>query len=144
MSGGTDFSEDPLYAPDVTREELLASMPEDVKQALPQFAWSVEGLWKLERPIEDFPVDRFTWLLDLPMWRWRGRRWQISMQDVLSDPEQYRAHHERSERTDTRYPIHVTFHNDRWIILDGYHRLLKTLSRGRANIKAVQVQANDF
>jgi hypothetical protein len=109
MSGGTDFSEDLLYAPDVTRVELLASMPEDVKQALPPFAWSVEDLWKLDRPIEDFPVDRFTWLLDLPMWRWRGRRWQISMQDVLSDPEQFREHYEKSERADTRYPIHVTF-----------------------------------
>jgi hypothetical protein len=141
---GSRADEDPLSVPDVSPEELLESMPPDVMQALPRFAWSVEDLWKLERPSETFPVDRFAWLIDLPIWRWRGRRWQISMRDVLDHPEQYRAHHEKSERSDARYPIHVTFHNGRWIILDGYHRLLKTLSRGQAIIKVVRVQADDF
>jgi hypothetical protein len=34
---------------------------------------------------------------------------------------------EKAMRADTRYPIHITFSNGRWMILDGYHRLLKTL-----------------
>ena len=119
-------------------------MPADVKHALPSFAWSVDELWKLKLPIEDFPVERFSWLLELPIWRWRGKRWQVSMREVLDDPNRYRAHHEKSERTDTRYPIHVSFHNGRWIILDGYHRLLKTLSREERTIKAVNVRAQDL
>jgi hypothetical protein len=39
-----------------------------------------------------------------------------------------------------RYPIHVTLHNGRWIILDGYHRLLKTLLKDASTIKVMKVR----
>ena len=66
------------------------------------------------------------------------------MRDVLSNPETYQAHHAKAERADTTYPIHITLHNDRWIILDGYHRLLKTLLCGNSTIKVVKVRAEDL
>jgi hypothetical protein len=133
-----------LDAPQVSREELLASMPLRVRRAFPQFDWTEEALWRLQLPVEELPVETFDWLLDLPIWRWQGRRFQISMQDVLSDPAQYRAHHEKAERADTAHPIHVTWYRRRWVILDGYHRLLRTIVEGRRTIKAVKVRAEDL
>jgi hypothetical protein len=135
---------DPLAAPSVTSEELLASMPPRVRAALPRFAWSEEALWRLDLPVEDVPVESFAWLLDLPLWRWRGRRFQISLRDVLSDPERYRAHWEKAERADTAYPIHVIRHRGRWVILDGYHRLLRTLTRGDSTVRVMKVSAADL
>lgn len=144
MGDGIDPNGDPLYAPDVSPELLIDSMPEDIKQAFPSFGWSEEGLWSLDLPVEEFTVDRFSWLLDLPIWRWQGRRWQVSMRDVLNDAGRYRAHHEKAEQTNTRYPIHASFHNGRWVILDGYHRLLKTLTHGESTIPVVSVRAEDL
>jgi hypothetical protein len=119
---------DPLDAPRVTREQLLAAMPPRVREAFPdpaQFTWTDAALWRLDLPVAEVPLATFAWLLDLPIWRWAGRRFQLSLNDVLRNPERYRAHVEKAERADTAYPIHVTWHNDRWVILDGYHRLLK-------------------
>ncbi len=140
----------PLEAPRVTREQLLESMPQRVRKAFPDprefplFGWTEETLWRLDLPVEEVPVSTFDWLLDLPIWRWEGRRFQLSLNDVLRDPERYRAHREKAERADTRYPIHVTRHNSRWVILDGYHRLLKSLIRGAPTICVVKVWAEDL
>jgi hypothetical protein len=106
--------------------------------------WTEEALWQLDLPVEEIPVATFDWLLDLPIWRWEGRRFQLSLQDVLRDPARYQAHIQKAELADTRYPIHVTFHNGRWIILDGYHRLLKSLLNGASTIKAMKVRAADL
>lgn len=134
----------PLDAPRITPEQLRASMPPRIREAFPPFGWTEETLWRLDLPVEAIPVSTFDWLLDLPIWRWQSRRFQLSLTDVLNNPEQYRAHHERAERSDTSYPIHITLHNGRWIILDGYHRLLKTLIRRESTIKVVKVRAGDL
>jgi hypothetical protein len=135
---------DPLAAPSVTPEQLRASMPPRVRAALPRLAWTEDALWRLEHPVEDVSVESFTWLLDLPLWRWQGRRFQLSLRDVLSDPERYRAHWEKAERADTAFPIHVIRHRGRWVILDGYHRLLKTLARGGSTVRVMKVSAADL
>ena len=94
--------------------------------------------------MEEVPVETFDWLLDLPIWRWQGRRFQVSVREVRNDPERYQAHHAKAERAGTTYPIHITWQHGRWIILDGYHRLLTTVVRHRPTIKAVKVRAEDL
>ena len=106
--------------------------------------WTEETLWRLDLPIEEVPVATFDWLLDVPIWRWQGRRFQLSVRQVLNDPERYRAHHEKAARADTSYPIHIAERGGRWVILDGYHRLLKTLLQGAPRIRVVKVRARDL
>jgi hypothetical protein len=139
-----DGAADPLEAPSVTREQLLASTPAQVRSAFPRFDWTEAALWRLDLPVEDVPVETFSWLLDLPLWRWQGRRFQLSLRDVLGDPERYRAHRDKAERADLSYPIHVVPHRGRWVILDGYHRLLKTLILGDRTVRVVKVRAADL
>jgi predicted acetyltransferase len=139
-----------LVVPRVSESQFLDSMPPSVREAFPDPAefpmtgWTERDLWRLELPVEEVPVGTSTWLLDLPVWRWEGRRFQISLNDVLRDPGRYHAHEEKAERADTTYPIHVTLHKGRWVILDGYHRLLKTLTQGAPTIKVVKVRAGDL
>lgn len=148
MASGAD-APGALDAPQLTPEQFLASMPPRVRAALPDPAtfpltgWSVETLWRLDRPVEEVPVAAFAWLLDVPVWRWAGRRFQVSLRDVLNDPETYRAHVEKALQADLAYPIHVTRSRGRWVILDGYHRLLETLLLGLPTIKVVHVRAED-
>jgi hypothetical protein len=119
-------------------------MPPRVRAAFPRFQWSEPALWRLQLPVEEMPVEAFDWLLDLPLWRWRGRRFQVSLREVLADPARYREHWEKAERADTAYPVHVACHRGRWVILDGYHRLLKTLARGGRTVRVVKVSAGDL
>jgi hypothetical protein len=90
--------DDSLEAPTVTREELFASMPPEVRRAFPRFNWTENALWRLNPPVEELPVQTFTWLLDLPIRRWQGQCFQLSMGVVLNDPATYRAHREKAER----------------------------------------------
>jgi hypothetical protein len=140
----------PLDAPRITPQQLLASMPPSVREAFPDpatfplFGWTEETLWRLDLPVEEMPLVAFDWLLDLPIWRWEGSRFQVSLRHVLDDPERYRAHHEKAACADTRYPIHVTERGGRWVILDGYHRLLKSLLQAAPSISVVKVRAQNL
>jgi hypothetical protein len=135
---------DPLQADDVSTGELLASMPAAVRAAFPVFDWSVERLWTLQLPVHALPIETFDWLLDLPIWRWRGKRFQVSVRDVIADSDTYAPHVRKAMATDLSYPIHVTTHGNRIVILDGYHRLLKAVLLGRASLDAVEVTDEDL
>ena len=49
---------------------------------------------------------------------------EISIQDVLDDPEKYHEHYDRMLKADTIYPIIMAPNNE---IIDGNHRLGKTI-----------------
>lgn len=119
-------------------------MPPTVRRALPAFAWTIERLWALPTPPRDVPIAEVSWLLDLPVWRWRGRRFQVPPSAVLADPTAFAAHLEKAMATDLSFPIHVIRRNGRLVILDGYHRLLKALLLGQSTIKAVEVTRADL
>ena len=107
--------------------------------------WTEEDLWRVCVPPRAVPLEAFAWLLDVPVWRWGGRRWQLSIRQVLDDPEQYRAHVEKAERADLRYPIHATpGKGGNLVVLDGYHRLLKALRLGDRTIPVAVVTADDL
>lgn len=42
----------------------------------------------------------------------------------------------RVRAVDTSYPIDVLFHEGKWFILDGVHRLIKTHQEGKEKITA--------
>ncbi len=135
---------DPLQLDDVSKADLLASMPAALRVAFPTFDWSVEQLWALQLPVETMPIEAFGWLLDLPLWRWRGKRFQVSVRDVITHPGTYEPHVRKAMATDLSYPICVTTHLERVVILDGYHRLLKAILLGRTSLDAVEVTADDL
>jgi hypothetical protein len=46
--------------------------------------------------------------------------------------------------SDLRYPIHLTRYNNRWTVLDGFHRLLKADLLGWTDIPAMKLSTEDF
>lgn len=135
---------DDLEAPRVSRRALRATMPPEVRRAFPALYWSEEQLWAIPTPATDMDVRELVWLIDLPVWRWHGQRFQVSIRDMLERPDDYAAHVAKARDADLSFPIHVMRHRGRLVILDGYHRLLKTLLLGRKTIRAVAIRRDEL
>ncbi|MBR7834413.1 hypothetical protein KDL01_14150 [Actinospica durhamensis] len=131
-------------APRVTREELLAMMPAQIRQALPTDPWRLQALWDLELPVQRVQVEQLAWLLDLPLWQLDGTRFQVSPRAVREDPERYPDHLNRAMASDLRYPVHLVKYRGRLVVLDGFHRLLKAVLEGRTEIDAMVVSGTDL
>jgi len=107
------------------RFELLSVLPRSLEGWLLEFQWDVERLWRLNLPTVSLQVADLTWHLLLPWWRKDELVFQVSPMDVWHRPFDHPEHASRTEACDLSYPIAVTWQFDRWLILDGIHRLLK-------------------
>jgi len=47
-------------------------------------------------------------------------------------------------QSDLSQPIHLVEHAGRWVVLDGYHRLLRTIVGERQIISAMRLSADDL
>lgn len=131
-------------APSVTWDELMAAMPQSVRDALPMVPWQLDRLWALRLPVRRLPVSEFGWLLDLPLWQRDGVRFQVTPRQVIDDPDDHPAHIDRVRAADLRYPVHVVRHGGRRVILDGFHRLAKAVLEHRREIDAMVLSAGDL
>lgn len=77
----------------------------------------------------DFDPDYKGWSID---------KVRFSPNDVLENPKKYKEDYKRIIDADLSYPIIVSWNPKakRYIIFDGYHRILKTKALAKKNIKA--------
>jgi hypothetical protein len=116
---------------------FVERMPAVVKDALGTDPWEDDQAG-FEGPVEEVPLDALVWLLDLPIWGWRGTPFQVTPNQVRADPNTYAIHHARVMWSDLEDPIHLAERNGRWVVLDGYHRLLKAVIEQRPTIRALR------
>jgi hypothetical protein len=60
---------------------------------------------------------------------------QVTPAQVKVDPAHYEEHYQRTVAADLGYPLDLLLRNDRWVILDGVHRLLKADVLGLGNVR---------
>jgi len=118
-------------------KEIPAGLPQIIEDYWYSIEWDVETLWALDLPVEPMPVADLLWHLDVPVWG----DYQISPREVLADPAAHAAEYHRMLRADLAYPLEVARIKDRWMILDGIHRLLKAHSLGLTGIDVRKVPA---
>lgn len=99
--------------------------------------WDVEAIWRLNLPTEEFPFRELAWHLDAPVWPDGEKRYCVTPRQVLDEPQRFKAEADRIENASLEYPIDVFFNRDRWMILDGVHRLAKAW---RQTAKKVRVR----
>jgi hypothetical protein len=128
---------DDRSAPRVSWDELVAMTPPVIQHTLPMVPWDLDRLHALKLPVETVRVADLAWLLDLPLWQLNGVRFQVSPRQVRNDPARFPDHLRRVMATDLSFPIHLVGHQGRLVVLDGYHRLLKAVIEGRAEIDAM-------
>lgn len=109
--------------------------PELIERYLYAFDWDIAAIWALTLPVTERDIGDFAWMLALPLWPGADGPHSLTPLQVLAEPKVHSAEFVRMARADTAYPLDITFHQDRWVILDGVHRLLKLHRDGARTVR---------
>jgi hypothetical protein len=87
--------------------------------------WVTTKVWSLPTPTTHLPFSDLSWHLDLTVWTTvKGEpRFDLAPATVLADPTRHPRHWMKIQEADLRYPLELFRNGERWVILDGYHRL---------------------
>jgi len=102
--------------------------------------WEEEKLWALDIPTSKLDIKELEWHLDCPFWvHDNGERYTVTPRDVLEKASGTKKEQIKVEKADTKYPIDIYFNKDKWLILDGIHRLAKLYQEeaGEVNVRIV-------
>jgi len=116
-----------------------AVLPPVVEQYWYSVDWNVEELWALDLPVESMALADLIWHLDVPIWPFEGVGYRITPRQVVEHPDIYGEEHARLMAADMSWPIEVWFHTDRWMVLDGVHRLARAWMQGTNRIPVRRV-----
>lgn len=126
-------------------QRLLTIMPASVRAAIPLNLWNRDRMYALDLPVSEISVTDVRWMLDVPLWGVDGGiPFQVTPNQVISDRAKFADQYRRTLAADLAWPIHVMWHNDRWTILDGVHRLLKAEMLGHDTIRAKVLTDEDY
>ena len=89
-------------------------------------------------------LEELRWHLDLRWWRRNGVWFQVTPREVLAHPEAHAEHAERVANADLSYPLHVVPRHQRWLILDGIHRLVKVEMLGMTDLAVATLTPADI
>jgi len=107
------------------------------------FHWDVRKLWAADLPTVELDVAELSWLLDLPFWT-VDQRTDVRPIEVASNPTAFADEYSRTMCADLSYPINVIWLRNRWVVLDGLHRLLKARALTHATITAKTAHMRDL
>jgi len=111
-------------------------IPQIIKDHGFDFYWDIKKVWALDIPVEDMDVKELDWILDLPFWTDGADWYNLTPREVITNPAKYPDHQERRYACDTSYPIDIMKNlEDKWLILDGLHRLVKLIMEGHKVVK---------
>ncbi len=100
-------------------------IPKSLKKAGYEIYCDAEKLGSLDIPIVDFKINDLIWNFDLPLWGKDGESWNLTPWDVINKVPGSASQRKRVENIDMTYPILVIERNNKWLIIDGVHRLVK-------------------
>ncbi len=119
--------------------EKPKNMPDSIKKVGFDFEWDDKKLWDLKIESEYISIDELTWHFELPFWNKEGGRYNLTPNEVIANPVQYGNEYNKIMECDLKYPLNIMFNNDRWVLLDGLHRLAKAYLAGETKIKVRKV-----
>lgn len=100
-------------------------IPEIIEEVGFDFDWSERKVWELDFPVEEILVSDLAWHFEIPFWKFSDGAYNLSPNQVISDPEKYKVEYDRTMKADLSYPVDIMENKGRWLILDGLHRLVK-------------------
>jgi hypothetical protein len=89
--------------------------------------WETARVWSLPTEASVVPFEDLEWHLDLKVWSTvrPEPRWDLSPRTVLLRPDLHPRHWQRILRADLSFPLEMFQQRERWVVLDGYHRLAR-------------------
>src|SRR5262245_37490596 len=102
-------------------------LPPNLRGVFFDWLWETPKVWSLSTPATHLPFRDLNWHLDLTVWTTvRGEpRFDLAPATVLADPARYVRHWRKIQEADLSYPLELFRNGDRWVILDGCHRLAR-------------------
>ncbi len=119
-------------------------MPDIHKQLGFDFWWDTQKLWEVDLPVEEMATSDFLWMLEIPFWDDKGIPTSLTPLAVKQNPEKFAQQYERTMEADLSYPINAIFLNDRWVIMDGIHRLLKAHILDEEKVRVKKAYGKDI
>ncbi len=81
-------------------------------------------------------IEELQWHFDIPFWWTKPDGfYDVTPDVVLQNPEKHREEYERIMQANLDYPLDIMFWKNRWLLLDGLHRLVKTKKLGMKKLK---------
>ncbi|MCR4277606.1 MAG: hypothetical protein NUV80_03280 [Candidatus Berkelbacteria bacterium] len=115
-------------------------MPAIIKEVGFDFDWDEPKVWALDLPVEGMDIKELAWHFDIPfLWTKPNGYYDLKSSQVLDSPDQYYDEHERVANADLSHPIDIMRWRDRWLILDGLHRLMKASVMGLRKVEVHKV-----
>jgi hypothetical protein len=119
-----------------------AQVPKIIKDTCLDFCWNNEKVWRLKLPIEKLSMAKLAWQFDIPFWRYGNKKYAITPNQVIGNPEKYKRQYDRTMAADLRHPIDIMKNKTgEWEILDGLHRCVKAHVLGRGIVRVRKVPA---
>ncbi|MGZ3696003.1 MAG: hypothetical protein ACXWQO_18190 [Bdellovibrionota bacterium] len=118
-----------------------ANLPEILSPIYFDFHWTQKKLWALALPKIRMQISELEWAFAYPILASEPpeKIYNLTPNSLLLQTEKYPDHVKRMAKADTSFPIHVMLWRDRWLVMDGFHRLLKLKLQGESYVEACQV-----
>ncbi len=98
-------------------------------------SWDEQKIWDIELPTSEMEINDFNWHLDVPYWNSdEGKQFAVTPRNVIDKIPGSSNEQARVGAVDMTYPLDVLFHEGKWFILDGVHRLIRARQEGREKI----------
>ena len=119
---------------------MKSDLPAIIHEVGFDFNWDNSKVWQLDVPVEDMLIDKLIWHLDYPfIWPIPAGHKEVTPKQVLADPKKHSKEYQRTINADTTFPIDIMFWKNKWLILDGLHRLMQQVDTGREIVKVRKI-----
>jgi len=114
-------------------------LPQIIKDVGFDFSWSEEKVWALDVKVEKINIKELKWHFEIPFWNTKNGFYDLKPIDIIKFPNNHVEEYNRTMKSDLFYPIDIMKNNDRWLILDGLHRLVKSEILGEVNVSVRKI-----
>ncbi|NQV12902.1 MAG: ParB N-terminal domain-containing protein [Parcubacteria group bacterium] len=119
-------------------------LPKIIKEVGFDFDWSESKVWALDFPVEEIPLSALAWHFDIPFWDFLDDNYNLAPNQVISDPVKFEIEYSRTMKADLSHPIDIMKNKDRWLILDGLHRLVKAKILGYNKVSVRKIPRTEI
>lgn len=114
-------------------------LPKSIEEVGFDFDWSNEKVWALDITPEKMSMRNLEWHFDLPFWNTENGFYNLTPYEVLNNPDVYVEEFERIQNANLDYPLDIMFWKNKWLLLDGLHRLAKAKVQGMRSVKVRKI-----
>lgn len=103
------------------------ALPEGLQGIFFDQIWDKRKAWALPTMPSTLPLEQLTWHLDLTIWTTvpGEPRFDLAPRAILARPDAFPRDWQKIVTVETAYPLEMFRRGERWVLLDGYHRLAR-------------------